>query len=217
MAVSIKADLEKDRENAKKVITRTIGDMRSRGPGWVSKAVREEYNISASDIKKAVYVAKNGSTEVAGVNVDNVSLTYRGGPLTFSHFGVTPKKAPVKKEKDRIAVPGEGVKSDKPIGKVAMVHPLSPYSISATIKTGAKKVLAGKSGYDGKPFLARANGSPLMPFQRMNKDRNSLAPLKTISIPQMIESGEGTKPRIEQAINENLEKRFNHYCDQYLK
>ena len=52
--------LDKEKELSKKALQRTVGDMRTRGPGWVSKAVREEYNIKAGDVKSAIIPKKGG-------------------------------------------------------------------------------------------------------------------------------------------------------------
>ena len=177
--------LDAEKAAAEKVVRRTIGDMRTRAPGWVSKAVREEYAISASDVKKAVRVSNDGKASIAGTEVDNVTLTYRGRVLTPTHFKMHPT-----------ARPSSG----------------APYQVTAEIKKGQRKALSSKA------FLAHSGGgeSKEIPFQRKSSSRLPIEPIKTLSIPQMIETNDGTKPEIEKAINEGLEKRFNHYCDMYL-
>ena len=87
------------------------------------------------------------------------------------------------------------------------------YKVTAEIKRGARKPLGNHV------FLAGpgGEGTTQIPFKRKGQSRLPIEAVKTLSVPQMIQSGEGTKPRIEQAINENLEKRFKHYCDQYLR
>lgn len=192
MAVTVKANidqvvkgLDKEKANAEKVVRRTIGDMRTRAPGWVSKAVREEYNISAGDVKEALRVGNDGKVSIAGTEVDNVTLTYKGRVLTPTHFKMKPASRPA-----------SGV----------------PYQVTAEIKKGQRKTLSSKA------FLAHAGGAGTkeIPFQRTGQSRLPIEAIKTISVPQMIETGDGVKPQIEEAINEGLEKRFNHYCDMYL-
>lgn len=39
--------------------------------------------------------------------------------------------------------------------------------------------------------------------------------IKTISLPQMV-SSERTMPGIQKVIDENLEKRLDHYMDRYM-
>ena len=183
--------LDAEKAAAEKVVRRTIGDMRTRAPGWVSKAVREEYAISATDVKKAMRVSNDGKVSVAGTEVDNVTLTYKGRLLTYTHFKMSPAYRPASG---------------------------APYRISAEVKKGNRRQLHGKSRYEGTPFLANAGGAGTkqIPFQREGSARLPIQALKTVSVPQMIETKDGTKPEIEKAINEGLEKRFNHYCDIYL-
>lgn len=191
MAVSIKANidnvikgLDQEKANAEKVVSRTIGDMRSRGPGWVSKAVREEYNISAKDVKAACHVEKAGTISISGTMVDDIALVYRGRVLTPTHFKMKPSSRP----------PG-------------------PYTVTAEIKRGQRKALSSIA------FLAHSGGSSTkeIPFQRQGQSRLPIEAIKTISVPQMVQDGDGDlKPGIEEAINNGLESRFNHYCKQYL-
>lgn len=182
--------LEKEKALSKKVIERTVGDMRTRGPGWVSKAVREEYNISPKDVKEACHTEKAGSLSLGGAHVDDVALVYRGRVLTYTHFKMRVNKGS------------------------------QPYPISAEVKKGNRRQLHGKSRNTGKPFLAHAGGANTkqIPFQRETDSRLPIMALKTVSVPQMVEDGKGNiKPKVEQVINENLKKRFEHYCEQLLK
>lgn len=174
-------------DGAKKVVKRTVGDMKSRAPGWVSKAVREEYSISGKDIKEALRVETGGSMKIKGVAVDSVALVYRGRPLTYTHF------------KMRVGKRG-------------------PYPISVEVRKGKRKELKGKSSYDGKPFVANSGreGTVKIPFQREGKSRLPIQALKTVSVPQMILNDNGLKGSIDEKINEGIEKRFEHYCEQYL-
>ena len=181
--------LNKDKEQSKKALKRTISDMRSRGPGWVSKAVREEYNIKAGDVKAAMHTEKAGSISFGGVVVDNVALVYRGRHLTHTHFNMRYNKSS------------------------------QPYPISAEVKKGNRRQLHGKSRNVGKPFLIHSGGANTkkIPFQRVKESRIPLEAIKTISIPQMVQDGNGNlKPGVEKAVNENLEKRFKHHIDQEM-
>lgn len=191
--VTFKADVKavidgvnKEGELAEKAIRRTIGDMRSRGPGWVSKAVREEYNVSSADVKAAARAENDGSVTFGNATIDNVTLVYKGRVLTPTHFKMKPTSRPAS-------------------GK--------PYQVSAEIKKGNRKVLSGKA------FLAKSGGegTKQIPFQREGSDRLPIKAIKTISVPQMIEDGDGNlKEGIDKIINENLQKRFEHYTKQYL-
>ena len=53
MPVSFKVDLsrvieglDKEKENAGKVIQRTMSDLYTRAPGWINKEIRKEYSMS---------------------------------------------------------------------------------------------------------------------------------------------------------------------------
>lgn len=177
--------LDKEKELSKKALQRTVGDMRTRGPGWVSKAVREEYNIKAGDVKSAMHTEKGGTISFGGVVVDDVSLVYKGRVLTPTHFGMKPTARPARKS----------------------------YTVTAEIKKGARKALSSKA------FLAHSGGgaSKSIPFQRTGTARLPIEAIKTLSVPQMVQDGNGNlKPSVDKAINENLEKRFHHYTQLYL-
>lgn len=226
MAISIKANidnvikgLDQEKVNAEKVVRRTMGDMRSRGPGWVSKAVKEEYNISNKDnvVNQACHVETAGSTTIAGTSVDNVSLIYKGRSLTYTHFGM---KSKVSGKKGVALVPSINITPKGKVGPVATIGTPAPKTISVTVKRGITHILHGKSRNDGLPFLLRSGGKGTkeIPFQREGKNRYPLVALKTVSVPQMIQDGEGnTKPKVAEAINTGLEKRFEHYCKRYLE
>ncbi len=181
---SVVSGLEERKKNAEKAIKRTVSDMKTRAPGWVSKAVREEYSISAKDIKSSLSFEKGGTFSLGGVEVDNITLKYQGRVLTPTHFKMKPTSRP-----------GKG----------------KPYQVTAEIKKGQRKPLSSIA------FLASAGGNgKQIPFKRTGAGRLPIESIKTVSVPQMIQSSEGTKPEIEKAINEGLQKRFEHYCDMYL-
>jgi len=179
--------LDMSAEGAKKVVKRTVGDMRSRAPGWVSKAVREDYTLSPKDIKGALHVDNGGTMKIRGVPVDSLTLIYKGRALTYTHY------------KMRVGKRG-------------------PYPISVEVRKGKRKELKGKSSYDGKPFVASSGreGTAKIPFQREGKSRLPIQALKTLSVPQTIESNDGLKGSVKKVIEEGIEKRFEHYCEQYL-
>lgn len=178
--------LDERKKASKKVVQRTIGDMKTRAPGWVAKAVREEYNVDAAEVKKSCHPGKYGGISFGGEVVDNIALIYKGRVLTPTHFGMKPTARPARKS----------------------------YTVTAEIKKGARKALSSKA------FLAHSGGgaSKSIPFQRTGTARLPIEAIKTLSVPQMIQDGNGNlKPKVDKTINENLEKRFNHYCKQFLK
>ena len=134
--------LNKDKEQAKKALKRTVSDMRSRGPGWVSKAVREEYNIKAGDVKAAMHTEKGKGLSFDGEVIDDVALVYKGRVLTPTHFGMRPTSRPAKKS----------------------------YKVTAEITKGQRKVLSSKAflagtGSGGKQIPFERKGASKYPIK----------------------------------------------------
>ena len=179
MVGSLKA-LNKDVEKA---VSRTISDCKQRAPAQVTKAVREIYNIKASELTEAGKTAKGGaktvgSIKVSGVSVDSVQLIYKGRVLTPTHFSMTPKKRP------------DGA---------------NKYTVKVAVKKGQKKSLG--SGV----FLAASGsaGTTEIPFKRKGAKRLPIEAVRTVSIPQMI-TNEMVSEDIKKRMDELLTTRLKH-------
>ena len=135
--------LDQEKELSKKALQRTVGDMRTRGPGWVSKAVREEYNIKAGDVKAAMHTEKGGAISFGGVVVDDVSLVYKGRVITPTHFGMKPTARPARRS----------------------------YTVTSEIKKGARKALssiaflAHSNGGASKSLPFQREGASRLPIE----------------------------------------------------
>lgn len=194
-ATGIKAvtkQLEKDAKAAQKVLTATGNDMRRRVPGKVADEVVTAYGIKKSEITPISKSAKKpkktaGSIRVKGATVSEVSITYAGRLLTPTHFSMTPKAPP------------------KPTGTKRRRKP-----ITAQIKKGQRKSLGSDV------FLGSNRGGGYIPFRRTTKSRYPIESVKTLSLPQMIDN-ENVSKRIQQDINELLEKRLEHNLKRFLK
>ena len=174
--------LGKVSDQSTRAMKAVVSDAKRRAPGWISKAIRSEYTVEPSEIKKALRVKQGGHIPFAGVVVDDVILEYTGRMLTPIHFKMAPKSRP---------------KSRK-------------YSITVEIKRGQRQRLMGKTKYQRPAFLASAKGSPSIPWQREGKARLPIVSVKTLSVPQMVQSSSGPKPNVERALKEGLEKRLIH-------
>lgn len=99
--------LQKLRDGGEVAIKRTVSDFTSRGPGWVSKGLREHYGVDTAAIKEAAKRPSRGHTSirVAGVSVDGATLEYKGRTLTPIHLKISPKQAPTAKQKTRSGSP----------------------------------------------------------------------------------------------------------------
>lgn len=203
-------DINKDSETA---IKRTISDFKSRAPGWVSKAVTDEYTIKKSEVNSALSGAtKAGSKKVKGREIDNLALVYKGRPLTPTHFKMNPKKPSTVKEKNKRLIPGQNVEGFE--GEVAPVQPIKQKLISVEVHKGQARKLTGK--YGDTPFLQTNGSTGFIPFQRKTDDRKSMVSIKSTSAPQMI-TNEKTSEEIYKSIDEGLSKRLEHHVEQALK
>lgn len=191
----------------KAAIQRTVSDFSSRAPAWVSKGIRQHYGVDTAAIKSAGPQKKRGATHinVAGVSVDGATLEYKGRTLTPTHFKMSPKKQPKRKDRRRILIPGQALRNPT---EVANIRPPYPYQITAQIILGKKSNLPpGSFIGDGK--------APAIPFQRTGSGRMPLEAIHTLSVPQMIDGR--AKETIETMISQGLEQRFENHIKQAMK
>ena len=174
----------------------TFKDLKSRAPGAVADAVRSVYNIKKNEITPKSKSSKNapkkaGSIFTTGTEIENFQMIYFGRTLTPLHFGMTPKIRPNT----------AGKKNKK-------------YKIKLKIKQ-KQEVLKGHDG--NNPFLApvRAGYSKQIPWLRMSDDRDDIKPVKTLSVPQMVDN-KTVRTNIDKSLGELLDKRFNHHLNNFI-
>lgn len=171
------------------VFEKTLKDLHSRAPAQVSKAVVSVYGIKKGEIscKKGEVKANAGNIRTFGDDIASFELKYSGRVLTPTHFGMTPKARPEKKK----------------------------YKVKAKIKKTAK---AFNPPSEGGVFLAPAGsaGTTEIPWVRKSKNKFDIQPIKTLSLPQMVDN-----PNVREVIGENLgellQKRFDHHLEQHLR
>lgn len=204
--------LDKQKEYVAKAVNATCRDFKSRGPGWISKAVTQVYTIKASEVKGALTGNRNiGHISLGGVTLDNIQLEYSGRTLTFSHFRYSPKKEAVLSNK-RGLIPGQATSSGRP---VVYAFQRKKKAIKVEVQKGHKVTLNGR--YETTPFIASMNGSPMMPFQRRSNDptkRTDVVSMRSLSVPQMIEN-EDVSADISEKISDGLAKRLEHHLERY--
>ena len=207
--------LQKLRDGGEVAIKRTVSDFTSRGPGWVSKGIREHYGVDTAAIKEAAKRPSRGHTSirVAGVSVDGATLEYKGRTLTPIHFKMSPKQAPTAKQKNPIRIPGQLIGNGSP---VAMVKPPKPYTVKATIIKGQRAAMSSDT------FLTAGNGGVVLPYQKSGDERKPsgderkpIEAVRTLSVPQMIDGR--ARETIEQLIDTKLGERFNHHIEQAMR
>ena len=207
---NILSGLDKKKEYVAKAVNSTCKDFKSRAPGWINKAVTQEYTIKASEVKGALTSKRTvGTVSLGGVTLDDIYIEYSGRILTFSHFRFTPKKPDIKLLKKRILIPGARTSSDSPV-VWAYVH--KNQNVQVEVKKGHKRTLKGK--WMSTPFIASMRGSPAMPFQRSSQKNQTVKSMRSVSIPQMI-TNDKVAADINKRIDTELGKRLQHHLDRY--
>ena len=203
------ADLRELADKSELAMRRTMGDIRKRGSTWIAKGVTKDYNLTTAKVKEL------SKLKVTGDNLNEVTFNYSGRLLTPSHFKMSP------------TAPKPGA-----------------YTIKATIKRGnratigrVKKLTKKQRKNIGRNFQRkgtrnsptsppmlvgtgskREGGTSHIPFQRTTQPGHYDKVIRTLSVPQMIQDGQGnTKPAVRESLSENIEKRFNHYTDQIMR
>lgn len=188
-----------------KVMASLTAEAKKRVPGWIAAEVTKEYGVKKGEITGQ----KIGTVRVEGSKLNEVRVVYKGRALTHTHFNMSPQ-AP---------------------------NPGGAYTLKATIIKGQRTTLGkvkkltkkqrkaltknftgtGTRTSDHSPImLMRANGGHYLPFQRVSQDRGDVVVRKAISLPQMV-SSKRTEDGIQQAINENLGKRLDHYMSRHMR
>ena len=202
---ALKKHIEKMQKAPKKVIDRTLSDMRTRAPAWVAAEVSKVYGVKKAEVNSG----KIGKMKVEGNTVKNIKIKYTGRVLTPTHFGMTPK-APGPNAYTLKATIIKGQRAT--LGKVKKLTKKQRADLAKNFtRSGTKKS-------DHSPIMlmhtgnTQAAGTNYIPFQRKSVKRSDVEAIKTLSLPQMV-SSERTSANITKAINEGLQKRL----DQHLK
>lgn len=167
------------------VFERTLKDMGSRAPGKVASAVTSVYGIKKSEIN-----CKKGYSKTAAGNVLTRGEKLASFELIYSGRVLTPLHFGMTPK----------VKPDK-----------KKYKVKAKIKKTAKAFTAPSGG---GVFLA-PTGSTTIPWFRNSSDRLDISPIKTLSLPQMVDN-KIVRETIGVELGDLLEKRFNNHLNQHL-
>lgn len=171
-----------------------LSDMRDKLPPKITKAVTGVYAIKTAEVREAGESAEKTAQKTKGkkigdIRMDGLSMTYQGRRLTLAHFNPYPGGKPTKRK----------------------------YKVKATIFKGKRVTINGKGT---PPFVAPTSrkdaGAPWIPFARVGKERLPIAPIRTVSIPQMLEN-----EKVAEVINAEKDKlvldRFQHHLDRLSK
>ena len=204
------------------VLSRTVSDFRSRAPGWVASAVMERYNIRKQEIVPAKIENKApvnggrlkpaGSVSIAGKTISSVCIIYRGRRLTPVRFDMNPD-APR---------PTYTLKAKILNGKKKTLGKVKPLKKKQKKNVGRNFTHQGTKSSSKSPIMLmhtgnkQADGVDFIPFQRQSQRRDDIKAIKTVSLPHMVKHKLVSK-RIEDTINEELGKRFDHHLQQGFK
>jgi hypothetical protein len=210
----LQRQLKKLEKAPQKVINSTIGEMKTRVPSWIATEVSKVYGID----KKEITDQKAGTVKVQGSRMDNIVIDYQGRMLTHAHFGMSPK-AP-KEDRGGYTIKASVIRGQKKvIGRVKKLTKKQKKNI------GRNFTHQGTQNSPTSPNMLlttkakRADAVQFIPFQRtaqVTRGRKGVwEKFTAISLPQMV-SSERTAPNIQKAIDENLEKRLDHYMNRYM-
>lgn len=171
-----------------------LSDVRSRLPAKITKAVTGVYAIKQSEVRKAGKSAQKTAQITKGkpivnIRMDGLTMTYQGRRLTLAHFKLYPGGQPAKRK----------------------------YKVKATIFKGKRVTINGKGT---PPFVAptsrKGAGATWIAFTRLGKERLPIAPIRTVSIPQMMEN-ETVAEIINTEKDKLVLKRFQYHLDRFMK
>ncbi len=176
LTVNVKMpDVKKIQTDCETAIKRAVDDTKKVAPGRMADAVREKYNIKKKDVTSALKSSGKGTTSVKGIEVANIVLEYEGRTLS----------------------PAAGSANMFNLTPKEPPHPVRRYQAKAQIFKGEKK------GLGPAVFVADNKHGSYLPFQREGKERLPIKVIRTLSVPQMITSGE-IEDKAVQEIQEKL-------------
>lgn len=191
-------ELEAMKKAPATVLDRTLGDVRQRVPGWVAAEVAKQYGIKKAEVGNG----KTSRLEIKGNKLPNVQLIYSGRVLTPTHFQMSPK---VPKVGGSYTLKATIIKGERTtLGKVKKLTKKQRAALGKNFRR------EGTRTSDHSPIMLMAPKGKYIPFQRKSTNRKDLEAIKTLSVPQMIDS-ERTAPNIQKAIDEKLGKRLDHH------
>ena len=177
--------IEKCAETSPAVFDRTLKDMSSRAPGQVASAVTSVYGIKKGEIKY-----KKGHSKMAAGNISVQGDKLATFELIYSGRVLTPLHFGMTPKQ----------RPDK-----------KKYKVKAKIKKTAKVFTPPANG---GVFLA-PTGSTTIPWFRNSSRRDDIFPIKTLSLPQMVDN-ETVRETIGEKLGDLLEKRYNNHLKQHL-
>lgn len=166
-------------EAARLAIDRTLDHIVTK----VGQTVPKYYAVKSTEVKESF---KGGIKKPTKTNL-TASVTSVSRRLSFAHFPYTPK------------TPKRGRKGTKSVFQ---------YAVMVTIKKDKGKVLS-RTGFVATTGAKSEDKTQFNVFHRLGKNRFPIAPIRTLSIPQMI-TNEGIGKIVMESAEQKMKERLEH-------
>lgn len=206
MLQAVELKLKNMRNQAPNVLKMAVNDTARKTKTLISKEVRKEYIIKASDVNQA-------SKQKFATKTKPIATLYYFSPVlpVYKYFKAKAGKL------------GKG-RYYNPTLKIMMTGKGgSPASVKVKKSSAINKVILSEGGIDLKAFIATMSSGHTGVFQRQfGKQRGEDGEIKELfgpSVPNMVYGSDGEKgayPRIENQSHQYLMKRLNHHISRVL-
>ena len=183
----LKSALEKYPKAAETAMIRLMNEAVTKGSGELLKLIPQKYNIKKSDLQ--------GGSRYKSEQSNNL---------------VKAKKISSLHQQAKVEVRGGLLTLQRFITNTRKPSHITREILKVKVKKGKAKSL-GKYA-----FLQNDESGNLQVFQRRSNSRKISRLMKTTSVAFMA-SNEEIAPKVQEAINDKLEKRVEHYIDMELK
>lgn len=197
------AELKEIEKKSQRAMERTMKDIRSRGPAWIAKGITKDYSITSAQVKSL------SKLRVTGNGIGDLTFTYTGRMLSPTHFKMSP------------TAPKPGaytIKASIVRGRRSTLGRVKKLTKKQRANIGRNFTRKGtRNSPSSPPMLVQSSakgGASYLPFIRTKQPGNFDKAVKVISVPQMIQTKDGTtKASVKKELNDGIWKRFEHQLD----
>lgn len=151
----------------------------------IGRIVPKEYVIKQREVKETF----NGGINYPTKDNLNASLISTGKRLSFAHFPYKP--------------------ADPLLAKMLQIRYGTPLKVKIKKRGGYKTISPKHGAFIASTGAKSADKTQYNVFRRLGKERLPIAPMRTLSIPQMI-TAEGMEEKIQSFALEKFEQRLEH-------
>ena len=196
-------------------VKKIVKDVGQRIASIEAQEVSRVYNISKQEVlplkknKAGKWVGQK--IKMQGKTLEDFRVVYQGKRKTIADFGMKPKTPPKKRQERFKRLPGVhfGMPND-----VVMARPLIPYDVTVMIKKGDRRKVTGNVFVASNRNNAAGIHTKYIPFKRYSDKRLDINTIKSVSIPQMIRTGE-VMTVANKRIDATIEQRIKYYMQKW--